>query len=271
MQTITQDHEPYTVNTGDIWQLGDHIIACGDARDTALHYPLLVDGVDCIWTDPPYGVMAVWGNNKRSTGCRSQIMSKMGISVISGDELCGDSLVKLITNCLEPAVTAARQGFHLFCCYNWRSQAEACSVFESLNIPLRGMIVWDKLWAGLSNPNVPRFRTQHELIGWGARGKYNWHGNLAQSDIWRVKRAGSHPGGHPTPKPVELVRKATDNATKPGDVIYDPFAGSCSLLFACEDSGRKARCIELEPKYVEYAINEWEQRTGRTARRIQCV
>ena len=72
---------------------------------------------------------------------------------------------------------------------------------------------------------------------------------------------------HPTMKPVSLVERAIRNSSRRGDTVLDPFGGSGSTLIACEKTGREARLVELEPKYVDVIIERWEAYTGQEARR----
>lgn len=70
---------------------------------------------------------------------------------------------------------------------------------------------------------------------------------------------------HPTQKPVELIERAIQNSSRGGDTVLDAFAGSGSTLIACEKTGRQARLIEIEPKYVDTAVIRWQEFTGRDA------
>ncbi|WP_196297813.1 DNA-methyltransferase, partial [Xanthomonas albilineans] len=70
---------------------------------------------------------------------------------------------------------------------------------------------------------------------------------------------------HPTMKPVELVERAVRNSSKTKDIVLDPFGGSGSTLIACEKSGRRARVIELDPKYVDVIVRRWQDYTGQAA------
>ncbi|MFN3298307.1 DNA-methyltransferase, partial [Caldimonas sp.] len=72
---------------------------------------------------------------------------------------------------------------------------------------------------------------------------------------------------HPTMKPVELVERAIRNSSRPGDVVLDPFGGSGTTLIAAEKSGRIARLIELDPKYVDVIVRRWQDWTGQQATR----
>jgi DNA modification methylase len=85
------------------------------------------------------------------------------------------------------------------------------------------------------------------------------------ADIWEVGR--DHDYVHPTQKPCELARRALVNSTKPGQIVLDLFGGSGSTLMAAEGTGRRARLMELDPKYVDAIVKRWEEATGRKAER----
>ena len=81
------------------------------------------------------------------------------------------------------------------------------------------------------------------------------------------KEIGDDKQDHPTQKPVELMRKPILNHTKPGEIVYEPFLGSGTTLIAAEKSGRLARLIELDPKYVDVIVRRWQEWAGKQATR----
>ena len=82
--------------------------------------------------------------------------------------------------------------------------------------------------------------------------------------MWQIKKPVKN-DLHPTMKPVELVERAIRNSSRPGDVVLDSFGGSGSTLIAAEKSGRRARLMELDPKYVDVIIRRWQDYTGQQA------
>jgi DNA modification methylase len=84
--------------------------------------------------------------------------------------------------------------------------------------------------------------------------------------VWSIKKPQKN-DLHPTMKPVELVERAIRNSSRPGNVVLDPFGGSGTTLIAAEKSGRIARLIELDPKYVDVIVRRWEEFTGKRATR----
>lgn len=120
--------------------------------------------------------------------------------------------------------------------------------------------MWDKKSIGLGNAN---YRPQHEFIFYFKGGA--WYGDKAQSDVWYMSRGNTGAYVHPTQKPVELVERAVGNSSKAGDVVVDCFGGSGSTLIACEKTGRHARLMELDPKYVDVIVRRWQEFTGKQA------
>lgn len=100
-----------------------------------------------------------------------------------------------------------------------------------------------------------------------ARGaQRHWCGDRDQGDVWSIKKPQKN-DLHPTMKPVELVERAIRNSSRPGNVVLDPFGGSGTTLIAAEKSGRLARVIELDPKYVDVIVRRGQDWTGKQATR----
>ncbi|NCW86656.1 MAG: site-specific DNA-methyltransferase, partial [Oxalobacteraceae bacterium] len=124
-------------------------------------------------------------------------------------------------------------------------------------------IIWAKNTFTLGRADYQR---QYEpiLYGWKDGADHYWCGARDQGDVWNIKKPAKN-DLHPTMKPVELVERAIRNSSKTRDLVLDPFGGSGSTLIACEKSGRRARLIELDPKYVDVIVKRWEEFTGQKA------
>jgi DNA modification methylase len=88
------------------------------------------------------------------------------------------------------------------------------------------------------------------------------------TDLWHVKKINPQSMVHLTEKPVELAVRAIQYSSRPGENVLDLFGGSGSTLIACEQTGRKAFLMELDPLYCDVIVTRWEQFTGRQA---ECV
>ena len=112
------------------------------------------------------------------------------------------------------------------------------------------------------------YRPQYEVIIYGWPNKLAksriWNGGRDQSNLWLIPRRHSNKE-HPTEKPLPLIEKAIKNSSDKGSLVFDPFAGSGSTLFAALTLGRNAYLIELEPGYVDLIIREWQTMTGKDA------
>jgi DNA modification methylase len=97
-----------------------------------------------------------------------------------------------------------------------------------------------------------------------AEGKDAWYGNKSQSTLWEENKPAAN-RVHPTAKPVELIERALINSSKAGDVIADFFGGSGSTLIGCERRKRKARLLEIDPRYCDATVRRWQAYTGKQA------
>jgi DNA modification methylase len=126
-------------------------------------------------------------------------------------------------------------------------------------------IIWAKNTFTLGRADYQR---QYEpiLYGWPEGKQRHWCGDRDQGDVWHIKKPAKN-DLHPTMKPVELVERCIRNSSKPGQTVLDPFGGSGTTLIAAEKSGRQARLMELDPKYVDVIVRRWQDWTGQEARR----
>jgi DNA modification methylase len=124
-------------------------------------------------------------------------------------------------------------------------------------------VIWAKNTFTLGRADYQR---QYEpiLYGWPEGADRHWCGDRDQGDVWQIKKPQKN-DLHPTMKPVELVERAIRNSSRPGDVVLDPFGGSGTTMIAAHKSGRKARLIELDPKYVDVIVRRWQDYAGAKA------
>jgi DNA modification methylase len=127
----------------------------------------------------------------------------------------------------------------------------------------RTFIIWAKDCFTVGRSDYQR---QYEpiLYGWREGVEHHWCGSRKQGDVWSVPKPRTS-NLHPTTKPVALVERAIRNSSRRGGIVLDAFAGSGSTLIACEKSGRQARLVELEPRYVDAMVRRWEAYTSQVA------
>ncbi|CAJ0899325.1 site-specific DNA-methyltransferase [Ralstonia flatus] len=239
---------------GDVWLLGGHRLLCGDAT-VAASYRTLLDGepVDMVFTDPPYNV-------NYANSARDKLRGKD--RAILNDNL-GDGFYDFLLAALTPTIAHCRGAIYV---------AMSSSELDTLQSAFRAagghwstFIIWAKNTFTLGRADYQR---QYEpiLYGWPEGGERHWCGDRDQGDVWQIKKPQKN-DLHPTMKPVELVERAIRNSSRPGNVVLDPFGGSGTTLIAAEKSGRLARLIELDPKYVDVIVRRWQDWTGKRATR----
>ena len=230
--------EPIT-KLGDIYQLGNHRLMCGDSTSIDA-VDKLMDGqkADMVFTDPPYGVDYKGINNDSRNGLEDLLRAAFGNYLAS-----------------------AKSGASIYCFHSDRCADVFHKVFREF-FHFSSMIIWAKNSLTLSQTD---YQSQHEpcLYGWMDNGKHTWYSDRKQTSIWRFDK--EKVVGHTTPKPVGLVERAISNSSKGGDAILDLFGGSGSTLIACEKTNRHARLMELDPKYCDVIVKRWEEFTGKKA------
>ena len=219
---------------GQLWQLGDHRLLCGDATN-AEKVNKLLDGnlIDTLWTDPPYGIdyQDVKRNHKK----------------ISNDNFDAYSVIYDALSIISFETS--------FVCCNWKCYTPINEVLEKLNKKTKAVIVWDKEHR---IQNLDLFGKQHEWVIYS--GLFGGQ-KTVDGDVWQIKREVSKE--HPTSKPIELITKSLIAVN--AKLVYDPFLGSGSTLIACEKTNRKCYGMELDPHYCDVIIKRWEDYTGRKA------
>jgi len=232
---------PVTV-LGDVWQLGDHRVMCGDSTsiDTV---EILLDGrrAQMVHTDPPYGVS--YQSNMRTKSAK--------FDVLKNDDVFLD---------IAPVIDAVSDGW-VFVWTSWKVLPQWFDQFKSFGYP-SNQVIWFKGGGGIGDLKKT-FSSDYETA-------LVWHRGAELTgkrigSVWKVGKDGATEYLHPTQKPVALAEEAIDKTTKAGFIVLDLFGGSGSTLIACEKIGRNARLMELDPKYCDVIIKRWQDFTGRLA------
>jgi len=157
-------------------------------------------------------------------------------------------------------------GGALYICGGVSTFAPYAHAFEEAGLHLSSVVVWDKGSLTLTRKD---YHSQYELsfYGWPEGKPHYFGGGRNQSAVWVVHREDSRTYLHPTQKPVELVQRAIQNSSRPGQTVLDAFLGSGTTVIACEKSGRRCLGAEIDPLYCEVALARWEALTGERARR----
>lgn len=253
--------EPVT-KPGDIWRLGRHLLVCGDSRDPAVLDAIVDRQVDLVFTDPPYGVDVVGGDHSMPPEKRRAI----GHLDIENDRLTSDELAVFLRRSFELALARTKPGGVWFVAGPTGDKTVPfVTVLERLGV-LRQCLVWEKDSLVLSRQDY-HYRHEALFFGWRPGAGHHRPESRALDSIWLFDRP-RRSSEHPTMKPVALIERAIHNHTVDGDVVLDMFAGSGSTLIAAERTGRVARCVELDPRYVDVIVRRWQEHTGGTAERI---
>ncbi|BAO82933.1 DNA modification methylase [Serpentinimonas maccroryi] len=239
---------------GDVWIMGQHRLLCGDST-VAESYARLMQGdvADMVFTDPPYNVNYANSAKDKMRGKDRAILN---------DNL-GDGFYDFLLAALTPTVAHCQGGIYVAMSSSELDVLQAA--FRAAGGKWSTFVIWAKNTFTLGRSDYQR---QYEpiLYGWREGATRQWCGDRDQGDVWNIKRQQKN-DLHPTMKPVELVERAIRNSSRPGNVVLDPFGGSGTTLIAAEKSGRVARLIELDPKYVDVIVRRWQDWTGQQATR----
>ncbi|PZT87851.1 MAG: DNA modification methylase [Acinetobacter sp.] len=248
-EIIEPPPEPKT-KEGDVWILGKHRLMCGDScNQTDMEKLVGGDLVDMWLTDPPYNV-AYEGKTKDAL-------------TIKNDKMDNDSFRVFLRDAYVTADTVMKSGAVF---YIWHADSEGYNfrgaAFDA-GWKVRQCLIWNKNSIVLGRQD---YHWKHEpcLYGWKDGAGHLWASDRKQSTILEFNKP-SRNGEHPTMKPVELFEYCLLNNTKGDDVVLDSFGGSGTTMIAAERNGRRARLMELDPKYCDVIINRWQTLTGKDA------
>jgi DNA modification methylase len=235
---------------GDLWILGDHRLLVGDATvGTDVARLMAGDAADLIFTDPPYNVSYEGYTEDRLT--------------IQGDRMSDADFRQFLEAAFRSYRAVVKPGASMYLCHSSSWQREFQNALESARFEIRCQVIWGKntfAWG------FGRYKFQHEPIFYChvAGQKDPWYGDKSQSTLWEEKKPAAN-RIHPTAKPVELLERALLNSSKAGDIVVDLFGGSGSTLIGCERRGRKARLMEIDPKYADCIVRRYQEYTGKQA------
>lgn len=246
------DEIPEEVETrcklGDIWQLGNHRLMCGDST-VITDVEKLMNGAkaDMLLTDPPYNV-----NYEGGTGLK-----------IQNDNMEDAQFRQFLYDAFTTANMVMKEGAVF---YIWHADSEGYNfrgACKDVDWTVRQCLIWNKNTMVLGRQD---YHWKHEpcLYGWKEGASHLWASDRKQTTVIDFNKP-SRNGEHPTMKPVGLFDYQIQNNTKGGDIVLDLFGGSGTTLIACEQNKRIAYVMELDPHYCDVIISRWETLTGKTA------
>lgn len=247
------------VKAGQMFGLGAHRILCGDCtKPEDVDIVMGGDKASMCWTDPPWNVAlgsnAIGFNAKRKA---------RGIEAIANDDL-GEAFPGFCSAFSGEAARVMEPGALMYLAMSSSEWSTADTALRGAGFHWSTTIIWAKDSLVLGRRD---YHSQYEPIWYGWKegaGRLVELEDRTQSDLWSIPRP-KRSDEHPTMKPIELVVRSLTNSSKPKAIVFEPFSGSGTTLLACEQTGRACRAIELEPAYVQVAIERWQKFTGEKA------
>lgn len=257
---------PPVTRSGDIWILGKHRIICGSALRKATYELLMQDELaDQIISDPPYNV-GISGHV-----CGSGKIKHAEFSMASG-EMSQQEFTKFLNRAFRRMARFSKDNATAFYFMDWRHIREITDAAYPVYGPHKQLCVWVKDNGGMGS----FYRSRHELVfvflKQGQKGINNFklgqHGRY-RTNVWEYAGINTFSGKnyellklHPTVKPVSMIADILRDCSRRNGIVLDAFSGSGTIILAAERTGRRARAIEYEPKYVDVTLQRWIQETG---------
>lgn len=242
------------VKLGEIWQIGNHRLMCGDSTKSS-HIAKLMNGelADLWLTDPPYNVAYDGKTKDRLT--------------IKNDNKDDASFRAFLIDAFTAANEHMKNGAAF---YIWHADIEGFNfryAAREAELTTKQCIIWNKNSMVLGRQD---FQWKHEpcLYGWKPGAPHHWYSDRKQTTVLNFDRPLRNEE-HPTMKPVPLFGYLVQCSSKQDDIVLDTFGGSGTTIVACEQLQRKGRCMELDPHYCDVIIARWEKMTGQKAVKVE--
>jgi DNA modification methylase len=250
-------YENPRAKAGDLFQLGDHRVLCGDATKPEDSERLFGGARGAMsFTDPPYNVsLGDHGGKQQGQGRRR----------IQNDSMAPEAWETFCRGWASNLLGSVDGAIYI--CMSTKEWASVSRALAEAGGHWSDTIIWakDRFVLGRSD-----YQRGYEPIwyGWREGAKRHFAGGRDQSDIWKIERPSDSPL-HPTMKPLPLIERAIENSSKPGDIVLDLFLGSGSTLMACERTGRICYGLELDPHYCSMVLARWEAFSGGKAEKVK--
>ena len=264
---------PPKVKFGDLWRLGDHFVYCGDSL-LAKSFEIIMQGelAQIVITDPPY-------NCKINGHVCGLGKTKHDEFAMASGEMTETEFAEFISKFMQHLIKFSIDGSLHYLFMDWAGLNTLLTQGKSHYTALKNIAVWNKLSGGMGL----LYRSQNEMIPIFKNGKakHQNHIQLGKNGRYRTN-VWDYPGIratnpsslellklHPTVKSVPMLHDILLDASSKNDIVLDCFGGSGSTLLAAERCKRRARLIEISPRYVDVTIYRWEKETGKTAKLIK--
>lgn len=245
-KAVEDNKEPVS-KPGDLYELGNHRVLCGDATkpEDVLR---LMSGKEAamVLTDPPYNV--------DYTGATADKLK------IQNDKMSDADFYKFLLDSYKNMFEAVAPGGAIYVCHADSEGLNFRKAMLDAGWLLKQCIIWVKSSMVMGRQD---YHWQHEpiLYGWKPGAAHNWYGGRKQTTTWEIDRP-SRNGEHPTMKPIELCARVISNSSRSGDIVLDLFGGSGSTLISAEQTGRTCYTMELDPIYADVIVNRYIAQVG---------
>ena len=296
-----QAEEPRS-RIGDIYQLGNHRLMCGDSTDTEMVAELMAgQKADLMVTDPPYNI-GLGGDESGAAQSTDEMASRRKRqedgAFLLNDNLGEKEFIEFLTKAMSNAKAALKDGGAFYVWYATRTTEQFLEGMRRAGLDVKQILIWVKSHFTLGRQD---YQWQHEpcLYGWKEGAGHYFLDSRKQStvvedlqpDLSHMKKAEmeqllreiyaeetatdviheAKPNVselHPTMKPLKLIARQIRNSSKPGETVLDLFGGSGTTLIACEQMDRKCCMMEFDPHYADVIVDRWENLTGLKALKI---
>jgi len=252
---------------GDLWQVGRHLVFCGDALDPNSYRPLLEnEKARMAFTDPPYNLPIQGHVSGLGKAKHREFLQASG-------EMSEAQFQDFLRSACGHMRSASADGAIHFICMDWRHIGSLIQAGSHAYSEFKNLCVWVKPNGGMGS----LYRSRHELVAVFKVGDAHHSNNIQlgaygryRTNVWEYAGMNSFQNGrdeklamHPTVKPVAMIADAILDCSARGDIVLDPFAGSGSTVLAAERTGRTCRAMELDPGYVDVILWRFAKATGK--------
>lgn len=239
---------------GDVWQLGDHRLMCGDSTNADDVEKLMGRQLaDLVITDPPYNV-----------DYEGKTKDKLKID---NDKMEQSTFEAFLIDAFSNLKTALKPGGTFYVWHASKTQREFEDALNANELEVRQQLIWNKNSMVLGRQD---YQWKHEpcFYGWKEGAAHYFIDDRTNTTVFDEKKPVRN-AIHPTMKPIKLIAKQVQNSSRKGELVLDLFGDSGSTLMACEQTGRKCCTMEFDPRYCDAIIERWQSYTGRKAELIE--
>lgn len=278
-----EDKVTAVAKTGELYQLGEHRLLCGDSTSEEDVYRLMNGELaDLVQTDPPYNV---------------DVSNSDGLT-IENDNMSDLEFSDFIDAAFYNLSRSLKEGGAFYVWHATRSVVAFKTALESNSLEVKQELIWNKNQLVMGRQD---YQWKHEpcFYGWRSGASHYFINDRTQTTVIDEKPLNldtltkeqavkllkrvltiekdstvvnfdkpKHNDLHPTMKPLDLIAYQIRNSSRKGEIVLDLFGGSGSTMMACEQLGRKCYMMEYDPHYVDVIIARWEKMTGQKAVKI---